>query len=54
MSYGNKNLLSTHSTWAITYPMSMTLLFHIAVIVQNRSTHTLEVPTDLGELRDAC
>lgn len=32
----------------VAHPMSMTLLFHIAVIVQNRSTHTLEVPTDLS------
>lgn len=51
--------LSSHSKCTIcrsrgsctTYPMPVTLPFYITVIVQDRGTHTLEMPTDLGELK---
>lgn len=35
------------ASFCLTYPMSVTFFLHITVIVQNRDTYTLEVPTDL-------
>ena len=33
----------------ITYPMSMTLLLNVTVIIQNRNIYTGEISTDLKE-----